>query len=63
MAKQTVQGMVIEQLNRLEEKVDKMIPMVEELKVKTAIVGAVTGGVASIIGTGIMTAIISFWHK
>ncbi len=59
MAKQTVQGMMIEQLNRLESKMDKLIPVVEGLKVKAAI----AGGISGIVGTAVATALVGLWRR
>lgn len=55
MAKQTVQGLILEKVSKLEDKMDALIPVVEGLKVKAAI----AGGMAGIVGTGIVTAILA----
>jgi len=55
MSKQTVQGLILEKLNRLEDKMDNLIPVVEGLKVKAAI----AGGLAGIVGTGLVTMILT----
>lgn len=59
MAKQTVQGMILDKLDKLETKIDTMIPVVEGLKVKAAI----AGGIAGLVGTGIVSILLSIWHK
>lgn len=55
MAKQTVQGLILERLTKIEEKLDNLVPTVEGLKVKAAIVG----GIAGLVGTGIVSAFVS----
>lgn len=55
MAKQTVQGLILERLSKIENKIDTMVPVLESLKVKAAI----AGGVAGLVGTGIITAVLS----
>lgn len=55
MAKATVQGMMLEQIKNINDKLDKLIPEVEGLKVKAAI----AGGVSGIVGTAIVTAILT----
>lgn len=55
MAKQTVQGLILEKINRMEDKIDRLIPVVEGLRVKAAIVGGISG----LIGTGIVSAVAS----
>ncbi len=55
MAKQTVQGLILEKINRMEDKLDKLIPVVEGLKVKAAI----AGGVAGLLGTGAVSMILA----
>lgn len=59
MAKQTVQGMILDKLDKLETKIDTMIPVVEGLKVKAAI----AGGIAGLVGTGIVSILLNIWHK
>lgn len=60
MAKQTVQGLILERLTKIEDKVDNIIPAVEGLKVKAAIIG----GIAGLVGTGVVTAVLTaFKHK
>ncbi len=55
MAKITVQGMIVDRLGSVENKLDKLIPMVEGLRVKAAI----AGGLAGIVGTGIVTMLLA----
>lgn len=55
MAKQTVQGLMLERLEKIEDKLDTLLPVVEGLKVKAAI----AGGIAGIIGTGVVSMLIS----
>lgn len=59
MAKQTVQGLILERLDRLEKKMDDkfdyIVPVLEGLKVKAAI----AGGVAGIVGTGIVSMLLA----
>jgi len=55
MAKQTVQGLILSRLDKIEEKFDVIIPVLEGLKVKAAI----AGGFAGIVATGIVTVIIT----
>lgn len=55
MAKQTVQGLILERLNKIEEQLDVIIPVLEGLKVKSAIMG----GIAGIVGTALVTTIIT----
>lgn len=55
MAKQTVQGLILEKLSKLEDKMDVLIPVVEGLKVKAAI----AGGMAGIVATGLVTTILT----
>lgn len=55
MAKQTVQGLILEKINRMEDKLDHLIPVVEGLKVKAAI----AGGVAGLLGTGAVSMILA----
>lgn len=56
MAKATVQSLVLQRLDRIEEKFDSIIPVLEGLKVKAAI----AGGVAGIVGTGLVGLIFSY---
>ncbi len=55
MAKQTVQGLILVKLEKLEDKLDSLIPVVEGLKVKAA----VAGGFAGIVGTAIVTTVLA----
>lgn len=55
MAKLTVQQMILDEVRDVKVKVDKLIPVVEGLKVKAAI----AGGVAGLIGTGLVTMLLS----
>lgn len=55
MARQTVQGMILEEIRDIRAKMDKLIPEVEGLKVKAA----VAGGIAGIVGTGVVTMVLS----
>ena len=59
MAKQTVQGLILEKVSKLEDKMDQMIPVVEGLKVKASIAGFFAGVLATIIST----VVSNFWHK
>lgn len=54
MAKQTVQGMVIDRLISIEKKMDSMAVTVEGLRVKAAI----AGGIAGIVGTSLMSLVV-----
>jgi len=54
MAKQTVQGLILDKLDKMENKLDALIPVVEGLKVKAAI----AGGMAGLVGTGIISVLI-----
>lgn len=56
MPKQTVQGLMLSRLDRIENKLDILIPVIEGLKVKAAI----AGGVAGIVGTGVVSMILSW---
>ena len=58
MAKQTVQGLMLERMSKIEDKLDLILPALEGLKVKAAI----AGGVAGLIGTGLVSMIIA-WMK
>lgn len=53
MAKQTVQGLILDRIDRLEEKMDRMIPLLEGLKIKVYVISAII----SAIGTAIMSAV------
>lgn len=55
MAKATVQGIMLEQIKIINAKLDTLIPEVEGLKVKAA----VAGGMAGIVGTGVVTMILA----
>ena len=57
MAKQTVQGLILDKLNKLEDKMDRLIPVVEGLKVKAAI----AGGFAGIVATGLVTMALAMF--
>lgn len=57
MAKQTVQGLILERITKVEDKLDNIIPVLAGLKVKAAI----AGGMAGLVGTGIIAAIVSAW--
>ena len=58
MAKQTVQGLMLELLNEVRKDVKSLKDDVEGLKVKAAI----AGGMAGLVGTGIVSAVIA-WFK
>ncbi len=55
MGKQTVQSVILDELRYIRERMDKLVPEVEGLKVKAA----VAGGVAGIVGTAIMGLVLS----
>ncbi len=57
MAKQTVQGMMLEDIKDIKKKLDIIIPVLEGLKVKSAL----AGGIAGVVGTALVTAILSAW--
>ena len=57
MSKQTVQGMILERQDRFEAKLDVLIEAVAGLKVKAAI----AGGLAGLVGTGIVSVLIAFF--
>lgn len=55
MAKVTVDQLLVDRLNSIEAKLDRLIPIVEGLKVKAAI----AGGIAGLVGTGLVSLLIS----
>ncbi len=55
MTKRTVQDLIVDRLDRIEAKMDGIIPVLEGLKVKAAI----AGGLAGLVGTGIVTMLLS----
>lgn len=55
MSKATVQSLMLDQIKELNKKMDMLIPVVEGLKVKAAI----AGGVAGIVGTSLMSLVVS----
>lgn len=55
MPKQTVQGLILERLLKIEDKLDHLTPTVEGLKVKAAMVG----GIAGLVGTGLVSMVIA----
>ena len=57
MAKVTVQSLVIDRLDKIETKLDAIIPVLEGLKVKAAI----AGGMAGVVGTGIVSMILTYF--
>lgn len=57
MAKMTVQGMILNKLDKMEAKLDYLVPVVEGLKVKAAI----AGGVAGLVGTGLVSLILTYF--
>lgn len=57
MAKLTVQGMIVSKLDSLEAKLDKLIPVVEGLKIKAAI----AGGFAGLVGMGVVSMLVAFF--
>lgn len=59
MAKQTVQGMMLDEIRMLREQMTQIILAVESLKVKASIMGFIAGVVAAIISS----VVSSFWHK
>lgn len=56
MTKLTVQQIMYDKMEVIDKKLDKLIPVVEGLKVKAAI----AGGMAGIVGTGILSLIVSY---
>lgn len=57
MTKPTVQGLILERLDKIENKLDEMIPVLEGLKVKAAI----AGGMAGIVATGLVTMALAMF--
>lgn len=55
MNKHTVQSIILDKLDKLENKIDILIPVVEGLKVKAAI----AGGMAGIVGTAVVSMILT----
>ena len=57
MAKITVQDLLVSKIDNIEKKIDKLIPVVEGLKVKAAI----AGGFAGLVGTGVVSTLLAFF--
>ncbi len=57
MAKQTVQGLMLDLLNEVRNDIKGLKDDVAGLKVKAAI----AGGVAGLVGTGIVTAVLTYF--
>ncbi len=55
MARETVQSIMLAEIRTINTKLDALIPTVEGLKVKAA----VAGGVAGMVGTGIVAILLS----
>ncbi len=53
--KETVQSLILARLEKIEDKLDMVIPELTGLKTKAA----VAGGIAGIIGTAIVTAVVT----
>lgn len=59
MAKATVQSLMLKQIESINSKLDILIPEVAGLKVKAAI----AGGLAGIVGTGVLTMILTAFKQ
>lgn len=58
MAKQTVQGIILQRLDNIERLLlENIVPTLAGLKVKAAI----AGGIAGIVGTALVSLLFSIW--
>lgn len=57
MSKITVQQIMLEDIRAINKKLDSLIPVVEGLKVKAA----VAGGLAGLVGTGLVTMLLTYF--
>lgn len=57
MTTSKVQELMLQRLDKIEGKLDILLPEIATLKVKAAI----AGGMAGMVGTGLLTFLVSLW--